>query len=418
MQSPKPTFPPAPVLDSPGEPRRSHALGRRPPRPVRDLRRRALRLLPVALLLLPTAALARGAEAETAGAGEAVSEEGGSHWAIALHGGAGVIPKDMPEAESREYFAALEKALRHGADRLAAGARALDVVEEVVRRLEDAPQFNAGKGAVFTHDGRNELDAALMDGRDLSAGAVAGLTTVKNPITLARGVMEKSKHVFLVGHGAEAFGAELGVETVDPSYFFVQRRYDQLQRILAEEKLQAMRRHAAEEGSAAGDRAADGSQGEEGDGPGETLEQDPSPEEANRKYGTVGCVVLDRHGDLAAGTSTGGLTNKRFGRVGDVPVIGAGTYANNATVAVSGTGWGEKFIRHNVAHSVSALVELAGLSVQAAAEKVIHQTLDPGDGGVIVAGRDGSLALVFNTPGMFRGAADSKGRFGVAIWED
>jgi L-asparaginase / beta-aspartyl-peptidase len=307
---------------------------------------------------------------------------GAVDYAIAIHGGAGVIGKDMAPEKVAEYRTTLQAALQHGRDRLAAGAAALDVVEEVVRMLEDSPLFNAGKGAVFDHEGRNELDASIMDGRNLACGAVAGVTTVKNPVRLARAVMEHSPHVFMVGPGAEAFAAAQGLEIVDPSYFFVQQRYDQLQKILEAEKADAA-------------TAADGDQ-----------------------HGTVGCVVRDKHGNLAAATSTGGLTNKRFGRVGDSPVIGAGTYADDRTVAVSCTGQGEEFIRHNVAHTVSALVELAGLSVQEAAEKVIHGKLQPGDGGLIAVDHDGKIALVFNTPGMFRGAADSTGRFEVRIWED
>ena len=295
-------------------------------------------------------------------------------WALAIHGGAGTIPKTLPEAEKQQYLASLEKALAIGRDALAAGGTSLDVVEKIVRFLEDDPLFNAGKGAVFTHEGTNELDAAIMDGRDLSAGAVAGLKTVKNPISLARLVMERSPHVFLVGEGAEAFATEMKVERVDPKYFFTQRRWDQLQEALKKEK-----------------------------------EEKPK--------GTVGAVALDQHGNLAAATSTGGMTNKRFGRLGDVPVIGAGTYANNKTCAISGTGWGEKFIRNTVAHDISALMEYAGLSLQQAADRVIHQKLQPDDGGVIGVARDGSIALVFNSEGMYRGAADSNGRFEVRIWE-
>lgn len=296
-------------------------------------------------------------------------------YALAIHGGAGVIPKTMEPDVVQGYRAALERALKVGRELLADGAPSLDVVEKVVRLLEDDPLFNAGKGAVFTHEGTHELDAAIMDGRDLSCGAVSGLKTVKNPITLARLVMEKSPHIFFVGEGAEAFAGEMGVERAEQDYFFVQRRYDQWQKVLAE-------------------RAAEGD-----------------------KHGTVGAVALDLDGNLAAATSTGGLTDKRFGRVGDVPVIGAGTYANNQTAAISCTGFGEQFIRHTVAHDISALMEYRGLSLQEAAEAVIHHKLDPGDGGMIGVSHDGSIALVFNSEGMFRGAADATGRFEVAIWE-
>ena len=299
-------------------------------------------------------------------------------WAIAIHGGAGVISKDMEEEKKQAYFAALEEALTLGRDMLERGEKGLDVVEAVVRNLEDTPLFNAGKGSVFTHEGHHELDAAIMDGSNLECGSVAGVTTVKNPISLARHVMEDSKHVFFLGDGAEHFAGLMGVERVEQDYFFDERRHRQWQDALAKEEAE---------------------------------------EENEEKHGTVGCVVLDRDGNLVAGTSTGGMTNKRYGRVGDVPIIGAGTYANNKTAAISGTGWGEKFIRNNVAHDVSALMEYRGLSVQEAAETVIHQKLDPGDGGVIAVAHDGSMALVFNSAGMFRGGADSGGRFEVAIWE-
>lgn len=295
-------------------------------------------------------------------------------WALAIHGGAGVIPKTMEEERKQEYVAALEAALKMGEEQLAAGASSLDVVEAVVAQLEDSPLFNAGKGAVFTHEGTHELDAAIMDGRDLNCAAVAGLKTVKNPIHLARKVLTETHHVFFVGDGAEAFADGLDIERVEQDYFFVQRRHDQWQRALEREQ------------------------------------------EAD-KHGTVGAVALDKDGNLAAATSTGGLTNKRFGRVGDVPVIGAGTYANNKTAAISCTGFGEQFIRHNVAHDVTAIMEYRGLGVQEAAETVIHGKLDKGDGGLIAVGHDGSIALVFNSEGMFRGAADSSGRSEVAIWE-
>ena len=303
----------------------------------------------------------------------------GARWSLAIHGGAGVIPKTMPEVEKAEYFKALEDALGVGKKVLADGGTSLDAVEKVVRFLEDDPKFNAGKGAVFTHEGTNELDAAIMNGRDLSCGSVAALKTVKNPVSLARLVMERSPHVFLVGEGAERFADEMKVERVDPKYFFTQRRWDQLQEELKQER-----------------------------------EAKPAGAE---KHGTVGAVALDTHGDLAAATSTGGLTNKRFGRLGDVPVIGAGTYANNRTCAISSTGIGEEFIKYTVAHDISSLMEYGGMTLQQAADRVIHQKLKPGDGGVIGVSHDGSIALVFNSDGMFRGAADSGGRFEVKIWE-
>lgn len=334
------------------------------------------------LLLVPLAVACRGAPAPEPGPADDTAAIARPAWALAIHGGAGVIPKTMDEEVKASYLAALEAALGHGRDLLAAGGASLDVVEAVVRLLEDDPRFNAGKGAVYTHEGRHELDAAIMDGRTLAAGAVTGVTAVKNPISLARLVMERSRHVLLAGAGAEAFAAEHGVERVDPAYFDTERRYRQWQEALAKEREEAV-------ASAGGERGV----------------------------GTVGAVALDRRGDLAAATSTGGLTNKSWGRVGDTPIVGAGTYANNATAAVSCTGTGELFMRNLVAHDVSALVEYRGLSLQAAAEAVIHGKLQPGDGGLIAVGRDGSIALVFNSGGMFRGAADAGGRFEVAIWE-
>ena len=295
-------------------------------------------------------------------------------WSLAIHGGAGTIPKTLPEAEKQQYLQSLGKALGIGRDILAKGGTSLDAVEAVVRFLEDDPLFNAGKGAVYTHEGTHELDAAIMDGSTLSCGSVAALKTVKSPIALARLVMTKSPHVFLAGDGAEAFATAMKVERVDNKYFDTPKRYEQWQEELKLEK-------------------------------------------EHKDRDTVGAVALDRHGNLAAATSTGGLTNKRFGRLGDVPVIGAGTYANNKTCAVSATGIGEEFIKHTVSHDISALMEYSGLTLQQAADKVIHQKLKPGDGGVIGVAHDGSIALVFNSEGMYRGAADSAGRFEVRIWE-
>jgi beta-aspartyl-peptidase (threonine type) len=351
--------------------------------------RRLVRALPgllclAGLLLLSTACRRQAtptdqtATAATAADGSEESEMNRPEWALAIHGGAGVIPKDMEEGRKREYSDALEAALTLGVESLEAGETALDTVEKIVRSLEDDPKFNAGKGAVYTHDGRHELDAAIMDGRTLNCGSVAAVTTIKHPITLARGVLEHSPHVFLIGEGAEVFATELGVERVTQDYYDTEHRRRQLERALEEER-------------------------EEGPG-------------GDQERSTVGAVALDRDGNLAAATSTGGLTNKRFGRVGDVPVIGAGTYANNRTCAISGTGKGEQFIRHTVAHSISAAMEYGGLSLEEAAHHVIDG-LDPGDGGVIGVGHDGSIALVFNSAGMFRGAADSRGRFEVGIWE-
>jgi beta-aspartyl-peptidase (threonine type) len=318
-----------------------------------------------------------GGPGDGSGGGERVA------WAIAIHGGAGAIPKSTPEEKKQQYLDSLEAALNLGKDTLAGGGTSLDAVERVVRLLEDDPLFNAGKGSVFTHEGRNEMDASIMDGRDLSCGAVTGVTTVKNPIGLARLVMERSKHVFFSGDGAEAFADRMGAERVDPSYFFTQERYDRLQKVLEEER--------GEEQSSAG--------------------------VTDHKHGTVGVAALDTHGNLAAGTSTGGLTAKRFGRIGDSPVVGAGTYADNRSCAVSGTGRGEEFIRNAVAHSIAALMEHGGKSLHEAAELVVHRRLKTGDGGIIAVSRDGEIAMVFNTPGMFRGAADATGHSEIKIWE-
>ena len=298
-----------------------------------------------------------------------------TQWAIAIHGGAGNITKDLIDNELiQEYNDALQEALETGSSMLNKGEKAVDVVEKVVIILEDNPLFNAGKGAVFTNDGRNELDAAIMDGRDLNAGTIAGVGDIKNPISAARAVMEKSPHVMMVGKGASKFAAENGIEIVDSSYFYTDKRWQSLKRVL----------------------------------------------QKTEKNGTVGCVVMDVEGNLAAATSTGGMTNKRYGRVGDVPIIGAGTYANNKTCAVSATGHGEYFIRYTVAHDISALMEYKGLSLAKAANLVINGKLNSkaGNGGVIAVDKKGNLVLEMNSSGMFRAWANSKGEKGVAIFKD
>ncbi len=296
-------------------------------------------------------------------------------WAIALHGGAGNMDrKDFSEADIALYEQGLKEALEIGKLALAEGKSSLDVVEMVVRQLEDNPLFNAGKGSVFTHDGRNELDAAIMDGRDLNAGAVAGVGDIKNPISAARLVMEKSPHVLMIGKGASQFAAEQGMVMVDSTYFYTEKRWMTLQRALQK----------------AG------------------------------KNGTVGCVALDKEGNLAAATSTGGMNNKRYGRVGDVPIIGAGTYANNHTCAVSATGHGEYFIRYTVAHDISALMAYKGLSLDAAAGEVVNGKLTNahGNGGVIAVDKYGNVVLEMNSTGMFRGWSNSEGLEGVAIFKN
>ncbi len=301
---------------------------------------------------------------------------------IAIHGGAGVISKSSMSAENeRAYHADLGRALDAGYAVLEKGGSSLDAVVAAVKILEDSPLFNAGKGAVFNHAGVNELDAAIMDGATQKAGAVAGVRHVRNPIELARRVMERTPHVLLAGEGAEEFALEQGMPLVPGSYFYTQRRWQQL------EDAQKAERSAS-------------------------LSEDIG------YFGTVGAVARDRDGNLAAATSTGGMTNKRWGRIGDSPIIGAGTYADNATCAVSATGSGEYFIRAVVAHEICARVRLSGVSAAEAARDVIHGKLQAlgGDGGVIVVDAKGALSLEFNTEGLFRGARDSGGRRETAIY--
>ena len=315
---------------------------------------------------------------------------------LAIHGGAGTIEraKMTPEKEAA-YRADLERALRTGHAILAQGGSSLDAVDAPLRVLEDSPNFNAGKGAVFTHDGHNELDAAIMDGATGSAGAVAGVRRIKNPISLARLVMEKSPHVLMVGTGAETFAREHGVSLVNPKYFWTERRWKELQ--------DAKRLEAGER--AKGRSAAVVTQVADSEG---------------YKFGTVGAVALDQDGNLAAGTSTGGMTNKRFGRVGDSPIIGAGTYANNATCAVSATGHGEFFIRSVVGYDISALMAYRGLSVADAANEVVMKKLVAlgGEGGVVAMDHAGNIAMPFNSTGMYRGWIDADGKVTVAIFRE
>lgn len=315
-----------------------------------------------------------------------------------LHGGAGVIRKGSlsPEKE-KEYKAKLEEAVLAGYKALQEGKTGLDAVEIAIKILEDSPLFNAGKGAVFTADGKNELDAAVMDGKTLNAGAVAGLHHVKNPIVLARAVMEKSPHVMMIGSGAEQFAKEFNIELVEEKYFWTQERWDSLQKILKQEKEKA---EAAKEGKKVS---------------GIDLRMVPE-----NKFGTVGAVALDKNGDLAAGTSTGGMTNKKYGRVGDVPIIGAGTYANNATCAVSATGWGEFFIRIGVAKEISSMMEYRAMPIQQASDAVIHTKLQNlgGDGGIVAIDKFGNIGISFNSEGMYRAYINSEGKPVVEIYKD
>ncbi len=293
-------------------------------------------------------------------------------YAIVIHGGAGFMSREKVSVEKEAaYRAALDTALNIGLSVLKEGGESIDAVEQVIRYMEDNVLFNAGRGAVFTNEGKNELDASVMRGDNLMAGAVAGVTDIKHPISAARAVMEKSPHVMMAGAGASKFAREVGLEIVDPSYFYTDERFQSLHEALQDEK-----------------------------------------------HGTVGCVALDKAGNLAAGTSTGGMTNKRYGRIGDSPVIGAGTYANNQTCAVSATGHGEFFIRYAVAHDISALMEYKGLSVEEAAREVVMDKLVKagGAGGVICLDSKGNPAMVFNTSGMFRAWGSSEGERMVAIF--
>jgi L-asparaginase / beta-aspartyl-peptidase len=303
---------------------------------------------------------------------------------IVIHGGAGALaPGRYTPAKEAEFIAKLNEALDAGYAILEDGGAALDAVEAAIVTMEDSPLFNSAKGAVFTREGKNELDASVMDGATLNAGAITGVTTVKNPIRLAREVMENSVHVMFAGDGADKFAEQQGLEIVDPEYFYTEHRWKSYQEALKREK-----------------------------------EQKDSSISYDYKFGTVGAVALDAGGNLAAGTSTGGMTLKSFGRVGDTPIIGAGTFADNKSCAVSSTGHGEYFIRLTIARDICAQVEYAGKSVEDAANDVIHNRLETlgGSGGVIVLGADGAFAMVFNTDGMFRGVKSANGVNTTAIY--
>jgi beta-aspartyl-peptidase (threonine type) len=316
---------------------------------------------------------------------------------LVIHGGAGTILKSQMSAEKEKaYTDALNEALNKGSAILENGGSALDAVEASVRILEDNPLFNAGKGAVFTNEGKNELDASIMNGKTLQAGAVAGVKTIKNPISAARAVMEKSPHVMMAGNGAEQFAKEQGLETVDPSYFHTDDRWRSLQRVKKEDSTKAQLDHA------------------------DTTKRSMIKQLENKdyKYGTVGAVALDQHGNLAAATSTGGMTNKKFGRVGDSPIIGAGTYANNKTVAISGTGWGEYFIRLVMAKTISDMIEFGKMNLKTASDEMVMKRLPAlgGDGGIIAVDKDGNIAMPFCTEGMYRGYIKEGGKAVVNIY--
>jgi beta-aspartyl-peptidase (threonine type) len=342
------------------------------------------------------------AGAALAGAGQQSAAPQAHMWALVLHGGAGVIERaTMDPKMEAAYRASIRQAVDAAAKVLDGGGSSVDAVETAIQILEDDPLFNAGRGAVFTAEGKNELDAAIMDGATLKAGAVAGVTRTRHPISLARAVMEKSPHVMLIGAGADAFAAEKGLEQVDPSFFFTERRWQSLVKQLKKEGRPIPPRPV-------------------GAPPEPVSAIVPMESEGAHKYGTVGVVALDRNGSIAAGTSTGGTQAKRWGRVGDSPIIGAGTYASNRSCAVSATGTGEYFIRLTVAREVCALVEYKGMPLQAAADQVIHKELQAlnGDGGLIAITPDGQLAWSFNTPGMFRARIREGGKLEMGIYND
>lgn len=311
-------------------------------------------------------------------------------YAIAIHGGAGTILKStMTPEKEKAYLDGLKNAIEAGEKILKNGGSSLDAVEKAIRSLEDNPLFNAGKGAVFSNSGKNEMDASIMNGVDLSAGAVAGISNIKNPITLAKGIMQKSEHVFLAGNGAIEFAHLIGSEFEEDAYFFEQMRFDQLQQ-------------AKQTDGVFLDHTTD------------------KFENGEKKFGTVGAVALDIHGNLAAGTSTGGMTNKKFGRVGDSPIIGAGTYANNETCAISCTGHGEFFIRSVVAHDISCLIEYKGLSLKEACDFVVMDKLVKigGEGGLVSIDKNGNIEMPFNSEGMYRAKKSEDGALFIKIYKD
>lgn len=323
-----------------------------------------------------------------------------SKFAIAIHGGAGLEPNKLSESDRRAHEAALRKALKVGSDLLSRGAPALDAVEQTIRALEDEPLYNAGRGAVFNNVGKHELDAAIADGQRHRAGAVAGLTTVKNPISLARLVMTQTNHVLLMGEGAEKFADEMkgqpGLERVANDYFSTDHRRREWIEAVESERRSSQSTQPNEGGKQEGDRDAKRA------GP-------------TTGKGTVGCVALDRDGNLAAGTSTGGLTNKKWGRVGAVPVVGAGTFADNATCAVSGTGIGEHFLLNSVAFHIHSLMKYRQLSLDAAVEEVVDRVLPTDTAGVIAVDAQGNIVMRCNTPGMARASTDSRGHVVIQL---
>lgn len=318
-----------------------------------------------------------------------------NEFAIIIHGGAGtILKKNMSPQKEKAYKDKLEEAVKVGYAILKNGGTSQDAVMKTIQVMEKSPLFNAGKGAVFTHEETNELDASFMDGKTLNAGAVAGVTNVKSPIELAIKIMTDSDHVMLSGKGASVFANEKGLEIVDPSYFYTERRFKSLQRIKDKEKTEL----------------------DHDDKKAAFYDADIK----NAKFGTVGCVALDKAGNIAAGTSTGGMTNKRWGRIGDAPIIGSGTYANNATCGVSSTGWGEYFIRGQVAYDISAQMEYKNATLKEATTDVVQNKLTKlgGTGGVVALDKNGNMSFEFNTAGMYRASMNDKGELALKIYKE
>ena len=311
------------------------------------------------------------------------AQDSNQKWAIALHGGAGYYPKDAPQERTDAYMAALEEALNVGREILENGGSSLDAVEKTINYLEDNELFNAGHGAVFTSEGKNELDAAFMWGNAKNAGALTGVTTVKNPISLARKIMEESNHVFFAGDGAEKFADQTNVERVDPEYFRVESRYE------------AWKRRNAGQG----------------------YNHNAVEDDNSWKFGTVGCVAVDAEGNIVAGTSTGGMTNKKYGRVGDVPIIGSGTYADDL-VAVSATGWGERIMLNVSAHTLASFMRYTHSTLDRSMDHLLNEVLNPREAGFIAVDKYYNISMGTNTGSMFRAAANSEGYEEIGIWDD
>ena len=313
------------------------------------------------------------------------------NFGIVIHGGAGnILKENMSDSLEQAYKIKLEEAIKTGHEILANGGTAIEAVQRTINVMEDSPLFNSAKGAVFTNEGKNELDASIMDGKTLNAGAISGVTNVKNPINLAYEVMINSEHVMLSGKGAEQFAQEQELEIVDPEYFYTEKRFRSMERARERENEQNNK----------------------------TAFYDPFIKD--EKFGTVGCAAMDKDGNIAAGTSTGGMTNKKYNRIGDAPIIGAGTYANNKTCAVSSTGWGEFFIRGVVAYDISAMMEYKGVSLQEAAREVIQEKVPAlgGNGGIIAIDHEGNVAMEFNTSGMYRAAMNKKGQLTIGLYQE